>query len=87
MAAALVIAVCGVAAPGVSAAILVLTLGFANGNRVLMGLGLMAFGVYLSHFYYQLSVTLLMKSFVLMVTGAALLGVYWMLKNEGRDNA
>jgi len=77
LAAAIVLALCGLAAHGISAAILVLVLGFANGNRVLMGLGLLAFGGYLSHFYYELSTTLLVKSMVLAVTGAVLLGLRW----------
>jgi hypothetical protein len=80
IAAAIVLALCGLAAPGISAAILVLTLGFANGDRLLMGIGLLAFGGYLSHFYYQLSSTLLMKSMVLAATGAALLGLRWTIE-------
>ena len=79
-AAAIVFALCGLAAPGISAAILVLALGFANGNRVLMGLGLLAFGGYLSHFYYQLSSTLLVKSMVLTATGVVLLGLRWAIE-------
>jgi hypothetical protein len=78
--AAIVIALCGLVAPGISAAILVLALGFANGNRVLMGLGLLAFGGYLSHFYYQLSSTLLVKSIVLTGTGVALLALRWTIE-------
>ncbi len=77
LSAAIVLALCGLAAPGISAAILVLALGFANGNRVLMGLGLLAFAGYLSHFYYQLSSTLLTKSMVLAATGVALLALRW----------
>lgn len=48
------LAVLGIWAPGVSAAVLVVILGFANGNRILMGLGMLAFASYLSYFYYQL---------------------------------
>jgi hypothetical protein len=80
LAAAIVLALCGLGAPGISAAILVLVLGFANGNRVLMGLGLLAFGGYLSHFYYQLSSTLLVKSMVLAATGVALLALRWAME-------
>jgi hypothetical protein len=75
MVAALVIAVAGLFAPGIVAAVLVIVLGFANGKRVLMGLGLLAFAFYLSHFYYQLSSTLLTKSVVLAATGVCLLGL------------
>ncbi len=80
LAAGIVLALCALAAPGISAAILVLALGFANGNRVLMGIALLAFGGYLSHFYYQLSSTLLVKSMVLAATGAALLALRWTLE-------
>jgi uncharacterized membrane protein len=84
VAAAIVVALCGLAAPGISAAILVLALGFANGSRVLMGLGLLSFGGYLSHFYYQLSSTLLVKSMVLAATGTALLGLRWIIERFPR---
>ena len=77
VAASVLLACFGLAAPGIMAAILVLVLAFANGNRVLMGLGILSFAGYLSHFYYQLSSTLLVKSAVLAATGAALLGVRW----------
>ena len=77
LAAAAVLAIGGLAAPGVAAAILILVLGFANGNRVLMGLGLLALAAYLSHFYYQLHLTLLVKSLVLAATGSALLAIRW----------
>ena len=42
-----------------------------------MGLGLLAFAGYLSHFYYQLNSTLLTKSLVLAATGVALLVLRW----------
>lgn len=77
VATAIVAALCGLAAPGIGAALLILILGFANSNRVLIGLGLLAFGGYLSHFYYQLTYTLLAKSAVLAATGAALLALRW----------
>lgn len=80
MAAAIALALCGLAAPGITAAILVLALGFANGNRVLMGLGLFAFGGYLSNFYYQLDLTLLVKSIVVAATGTALLALRWAME-------
>jgi len=77
LAAAAVLAIGGLGAPGVAAAVLILVLGFANGNRVLMGLGLLALAAYLSHFYYQLHLTLLVKSMVLAATGTALLAIRW----------
>ncbi|MES2070146.1 MAG: DUF4401 domain-containing protein [Pseudomonadota bacterium] len=61
-------------APGLAAALLVLLLGVAAGNRALAGLGLLALGGFVSHYYYQLQQTLLLKSMVLAVSGAMLLG-------------
>ncbi|MES2102424.1 MAG: DUF4401 domain-containing protein [Pseudomonadota bacterium] len=67
-------------APGLATALLVLLLGFAAGNRVLMGLGLLALGGFLAHYYYQLQQTLLVKSMVLAVSGALLLCARAVLK-------
>jgi len=62
-------------APGVIAAILILLLGFQQTNRVLMGMAILFLAVFLSAYYYQLNMTLLMKSITLMVTGITLLGL------------
>lgn len=66
---------------GVAAATLILVLGFAGGNRVLFGLGLLALASFLSHYYYQMHVTLLIKSLILGATGALLLVARWGLRN------
>jgi len=81
-----VAALCGVASPGLCAGLLVLVLGFANGNRALMGLGIVASLGYLSHFYYDLHVTLLTKSMILIATGLALLAIRWLIL-RGRASA
>jgi len=62
-------------APGLAVGLLILLLGFANGNRLLAGLGVLALAAYLSHYYYQLQWTLLDKSLVLFATGALLLAL------------
>lgn len=49
-------------APGISAALLVMTLGYAVGGRVLLGIGVIALLAWLSHYYYALQMTLLAKS-------------------------
>ncbi|MCM2266070.1 MAG: DUF4401 domain-containing protein [Desulfuromonadales bacterium] len=71
--------VMGVSFPahGLAAALLILILGFAGGNRVLFGLGLLAVASFLSHYYYQMRETLLFKSLILGATGAFLLGARW----------
>jgi hypothetical protein len=73
--AALVLGGLSFVAQGMTTALLILLLGFATGNRVLMGLGLLALGGFMSHYYYQLQQSLLFKSLVLMVSGAVLLSV------------
>lgn len=64
-------------AHGLAAALLLLILGFAGGNRVLFGLGLLAVASFLSHYYYQMRETLLFKSLILGATGVFLLGARW----------
>ncbi|HVK53621.1 MAG TPA: DUF4401 domain-containing protein [Burkholderiales bacterium] len=87
------IAAASIQAPGVSAALLIIVLGFANANRTLFGLGVIALLVYLSHFYYQLDITLLVKSGVLTGTGCALLAARYAMSvlfphaRKEQDNA
>jgi len=66
-------------APGVAAALLIILIGFGCAAPTLTGLGIAAGLVYLSHFYYSLSFTLLTKSIVLLATGLALLALRWFL--------
>jgi uncharacterized membrane protein len=60
-------------APGIATAFLILLLGFAAGNRVLISLGLLALSGFVMHYYYQMHTTLLVKSMVLAGSGAILL--------------
>ena len=76
IAGAVLVAVATSRASGVTAALIVLVLGFAGGNRALMGLGIAAMLAHLSYFYYSLSATLLMKSMWLAGTGLLLI-VMW----------
>jgi hypothetical protein len=57
-------------APGVTAAALILLLAFSVGNRVLVGAALIAAVTYLGFFYYQMQITLLLKSIALAAAGA-----------------
>jgi hypothetical protein len=68
-------------APGVAGGLMIVLLGFANGNRVLAGAGIAALLFYISKYYYLLDATLLAKSGVLALTGAALLAARWLLLN------
>lgn len=77
-------------APGIAGGLMIVLLGFANGNRVLAGLGIASLLVYVSSYYYLLDATLLVKSEVLAATGVALLVARWIVLNvimpkEGAD--
>ena len=90
---AIILAVATLKAPGIGPAAAVLVIGFANGNRVVAGLGILALLAYLSHYYYSLQITLLEKSAVLAATGVALLAArfllhhYWPAPREGASDA
>jgi hypothetical protein len=75
IAAAVLLALIGVRMPGLAAAAMLAVLGFANGNRVLLGLGLLGLVTFVSSYYYRLDVTLLAKSGYLAAAGVALLVV------------
>tara|TARA_R110001599_G_scaffold89852_4_gene237573 strand:+ start:113 stop:1189 length:1077 start_codon:yes stop_codon:yes gene_type:complete len=82
MGAVLMVCVVSFKAPGIVAGLLVVLLGFSNGNRVLVGLGIASLAIYVSGYYYLLEVTLLHKSGVLLATGVVLLGIRWLLLNH-----
>jgi hypothetical protein len=79
-------------APGLAPTLTLLVMGFANGNRVLAGIGLATLLGYLSHYYYSLQLTLLEKSGVLAATGIALLVArmamaHWWPAQPGEEKA
>jgi hypothetical protein len=78
-AAAAVLALLGARMPGLCPAALLTVLGFANGNRVLLGLGFAGLLAFVSGFYYRLDATLLEKAAYLALAGALLLAARLML--------
>jgi uncharacterized membrane protein len=66
-------------APGLIGALIVLLLGFRRGNRLLLGMALLFLAVFLSAYYYNLSISLLLKSAALAGSGAVLLALRWIL--------
>jgi hypothetical protein len=60
-------------APSIVIALMIVLVGFSAGNRVLLALGFVGLGLFLSHYYYSMLATLLTKSFVLAVSGITLL--------------
>jgi len=78
--AALVLGLLSLGAPGFASALIVLLLGFAAGNRLLLALGILGLLGFVSHFYYSLHATLLEKSGLLAATGILLLAAYLLLR-------
>lgn len=79
IAAALAVGAASFKAPGVASGLMIVLLGFAAANRLVLGLGIAALLFYLSSYYYLLEATLLVKSGVLTATGVVLLAVRWVL--------
>ncbi len=77
--AAAVIGAASFKAPGIAGGLMIALLGFANGNRVLLGLGIAALLFSVSSYYYRLDATLLVKSGVLAATGVVLLAARWLV--------
>jgi uncharacterized membrane protein len=67
-------------APGLASSVLILLLGFAAGNRLLVALGILSLLGFVSHFYYSLHATLLEKSGLLALTGLCLLAAHFALR-------
>lgn len=61
--------------PGILAAMIMLVLGYWRGNTLLMGLSTLFLLFFVSAYYYNLDITLLNKSYILMGTGVILLGL------------
>lgn len=89
LAAAAILALISLKAPGIGLTATVLLVGHAQGNRVLAGLGILGLLAYLSHYYYTLDFTLLEKSVLMACSGAALLAArlafrhWWPESGEG----
>jgi hypothetical protein len=73
LAGALILGAVSFKAPGVGPATAILIVGYANADRVLAGLGVLALLGYLSTYYYSLQATLLVKSGLMIAAGVALL--------------
>jgi uncharacterized membrane protein len=62
--------------PGIIIAAGMLSIGFYRGNRVIMGLSIGFFLIFMFEFYYYMEVTLLIKSFILMGSGVFLIALW-----------
>ncbi|WP_235041516.1 DUF4401 domain-containing protein [Vreelandella profundi] len=66
--------------PSVGQGVVVVLLGFAIGNRVLTGLGMLSLILAIGSYYYWLNATFLTKSIALLVMGLLLLGLRFGLR-------
>ena len=73
LAGAAILALVSLQAPGVGPGATILLIGFANGHRVLGGLGILTLLAYLVRYYYAMDVTLIVKSAFLAGAGVAML--------------
>ena len=76
---ALVLIIASLKVFGLTVGVIIILLGYANGNRILTGLGIASLLYYISAYYYTLQSTLLMKSQLLAVLGILLLIASWLI--------
>ncbi len=72
---------CGVSleAWGITVGIVIMLLGYAGSNRVLLGLGIASLLFYISSYYYLMDATLLAKSQALLIVGLTLFAIRWLM--------
>lgn len=88
MVAAVLLAPRAVFAPGLTASLMMLVVGFARRERGAMILGLMALLCSLSSYYYLLALTLRTKSLILIGLGLVLMGAWrWMARGAEVEDA
>ncbi len=73
------IAIVSLEAPGITVGMVIILLGFAGSNRMLLSLGIMSLIFYISSYYYLLDATLLAKSQTLFIIGLVVLIVRWLV--------
>ncbi|WP_240618167.1 DUF4401 domain-containing protein [Halomonas heilongjiangensis] len=71
-------------AHGLTQGAVVVALGFAIGNRLVMGLGVLSLLFAIGGYYYWLEVTLLTKALTLLALGALLLAIRWAMRHGWR---
>ena len=82
-----VLGVVSIYVSGLLATSLIIVIAFANSQRVLLGLGIIALVSYIFWYYYQLDTSLLLKSASMLVVGIGLLLIRWLLiKRYFRSN-
>ena len=77
-----VLGVVSIYVSGLLATSLIIVIAFANSQRVLLGLGIIALVSYIFWYYYQLDTSLLLKSASMLVVGIGLLLIRWLLSKR-----
>lgn len=78
--ATVLVVLASIEANGISVGVMIILLGFANGNRILTGIGITALLYYLSVYYFLMHTTLLEKSKLLFLLGSLLLLTAWVMR-------
>lgn len=79
------IVVCALKAPGLIGALLVVMLGAAYAERLLLGAGFAFLTVFLGAYFYGIEISLLAKSGTLILTGLVLFGLRFLLHLSARS--
>jgi hypothetical protein len=74
-------------APGLVAALLVMLLGFYSARRIIIGIAIAFFAIFLALFFYGFNVSLLHKSYTLMGTGVLVLVGWYLLRMQRLEAA
>ncbi|MBI3563536.1 MAG: DUF4401 domain-containing protein [Gammaproteobacteria bacterium] len=72
-------------APGLVLSLLVILLGFQSANRLITGIAIAFFSIFLTTFFYGIEVSLLHKSYTLLGSGALLLVGWYLLRVQQRE--
>ncbi len=74
-----IVMLCSLNAPGIMFAVLVMLLGVTYGHKVYSSIGIALLSVFTISYFYGIETSLLVKSYTLVATGAALLAGRWWL--------
>lgn len=69
-------------APALTGSILIVLLGFRTADRTAFALGILAFLYFTVQYYYDLDMSLLKKSYVMMSTGGLFLGLFFLANKK-----
>jgi len=76
----LLIAILTYHSPGVLASLLVLVMAYSHGSKLLFSIAATFLLIFISAYYYNLSISLLVKSVSLMASGVILLAAAWFMR-------